>query len=75
MLEPKERLHKNGVFLDAQADRTLGVRVGEVMRQHITPEALARQVLSPSADEAKRVRESIDDCEPCQDNKPQGARD
>ena len=70
MSEPKEHLHKNGIFLDAQAARTPGVRSGEVMRQHTTPEALERQVLSLSADEARRVRESLDDCEPCQESKP-----
>lgn len=57
--EPKEFLHKNGIYLDAQAARTLGVRSGEVMRQRTTP-----------ADDARRVRESIDDCEPCQESKP-----
>ena len=46
------------------------MRTGEVIRQHTTPEALARQVLGPSADEARQVRESIDDCEPCQESKP-----
>ena len=69
MTEPKEYLHKNGIYLDAKDARRLGLRSGEVMRQHTTPEALARQVLSLSADEAKRVRESIDDCEPCQESK------
>ena len=68
--EPKEYLHKIGIFLDVQVARTLGVRSGEVMRQHTTPEDLARQVLSLSPDEARRVRESIDDCAPCQESKP-----
>ena len=70
MSEPKEHLHKNGIFLDAQAARTPSVRSGEVMRQHITREALASQVLSLSADETRRVRGSIEDCEPCQESKP-----
>ena len=39
------------------------------MRHHTTPGALACQVLSLSADETQRVRESIDDCEPCQESK------
>ena len=55
--EPKEFLHKNGIYLDAQAARTLGVRSGEVMRQHTTPEA-------------RRVRVSIAGREPCQESKP-----
>lgn len=70
MSEPKEYLNKNGIYLDAQAARTLGLRSDEVMRQHTTPEALERQVLSLSADEARRVRESLDDWEPCQESKP-----
>lgn len=72
--ESKEYLHKNGIYLDAQAARTLGMRTGEVIRQQTTPEALARQVLSLSADGARRVRVSIADCEPYQEGKP-GARD
>ena len=70
MPEPKEYLHKNGIYLDARAARSLDVRSGEILRQHTTPDDLARQVLSLSADEARRVRESIEDCEPCQESKP-----
>ena len=46
------------------------MRTGEVIRQHTTPEALARQVLSLAADEYQRASESTDDCEPCQESKP-----
>ena len=70
MSGPDEYLHRNGIYLDAQAARTLGLRTGEVIRQHTTPEALARQVLSLSADEARRVRDAIAECEPCQENMP-----
>lgn len=69
LTEPKEYLHKIGIFLDAQAARTLGLQSGVVVRQHTTPEDWARQALSLSADEARRVRESIEDCGPCQEAK------
>ena len=67
--EPKEYLHKIGIFLDVQVSRTPGIRIGEVTHQHTVPETLARQVLSLSADESKRVNESIEDCEPRQESK------
>lgn len=35
---------------------------------------IARKALSLSADEAKQVRESIADCDPCQKDKSRGAR-
>lgn len=42
-----------------------------LVRRYIIPsEVLARQVLSLSVDEAKRVRESIEYCEPYQESKP-----
>ena len=70
MSKPEEYIHKNGIYLEIKAARTLGLRSGEVMRQHTTPEELAQKVLGLSAAEAKQVRESIDDCEPCQESKP-----
>lgn len=70
MAEPKEYLHKNGIYLEIEAARALGLRTGDVMHQHTTPEELARKVLGLSAAEARLVRESIDGCEPCQETKP-----
>lgn len=70
LTEPKEYPHKNGIYLEIEAARALGLRTREVMHQHVSPEELARKVLVLSAAEARHVRESINDCEPCQESKP-----
>ena len=34
MAEPTEYLHKNGIYLEIEAARALGLRTGDVMHQH-----------------------------------------
>ena len=69
MSEPRGLAHRNGICLDARTAQTLGARSDDIMHQHARPQELALQVLSLSADDARRVRESIADWEPCQESK------
>lgn len=60
MSEPREYLHKDGVYLDAEVARARGLRTGESVRQHITPEELARKVFSIPADRAAAIIKETD---------------
>lgn len=66
----KESLCGKGVYLETRATRTRGVQSGVALHLHTAQEELARKVLGLSAADVKHMRDSIDDCKPCQENKP-----
>ncbi len=64
---------RGDVYIERRIAAAMRVRGGEDFDQEFTPEEVARKASGISAAEAKHVRESIAECEPCQEVKPHGA--
>lgn len=61
---PKEYLRKDCIKLDAEVARTRGLRTGDVVREHVTTEELARKVSCMSAElVADIIKETDEECE------------
>ena len=61
MSAPRGNLHKESVYLDAGIALSRGLRIGEVVRQRITTEALARKVSAVRADRSADIIKRTDE--------------